>query len=99
MAVMGREAWTDERLDDLNAKVDQGFRQVDQRFDRVEVDIRELRSEVKGDVSEVKGDVKDLRSEMKQGFDSLQRTMMIGFVTLFASISASMIGVVLSSSL
>jgi hypothetical protein len=74
MAVMAREAWTDERLDDFRAQVDKRFDQVDQRFDRVEADIREL------------------RSEMKSGFDSMQRTMIIGFVTLFASIVASVIG-------
>ncbi len=34
-----REAWTDDRLDDLNGKVDDGFR-------RVETDIRELRGEM-----------------------------------------------------
>ncbi len=27
-----RESWTDERLDDLNAKVDRGFHRVDSRF-------------------------------------------------------------------
>ncbi|MGN6200996.1 MAG: hypothetical protein ACTHNY_01135 [Solirubrobacterales bacterium] len=36
MAVMAREAWTDERLDDLNKKVDDGFAAVDKRFDRLE---------------------------------------------------------------
>jgi hypothetical protein len=40
VAVMVRETWTDERLDDLNKKVDNGF-------DRVDRDIRELRSEMK----------------------------------------------------
>ncbi len=33
-----REAWTDERLDDLSKRVDQGF-------DRVDRDIRDLRAE------------------------------------------------------
>ena len=33
---MAREAWTDERLDDLNKKVDDGFAAVDKRFDRLE---------------------------------------------------------------
>jgi len=33
-----RESWTDERLDDLSHRVDEGFRRVD-------ADIRELRSE------------------------------------------------------
>ncbi|HEX5526359.1 MAG TPA: hypothetical protein VFX44_04055 [Solirubrobacterales bacterium] len=41
MAVMmtPRETWTDQRLDDLNKKVDDGFA-------RLERDIRELRGEI-----------------------------------------------------
>jgi ribosome assembly protein YihI (activator of Der GTPase) len=31
-----RETWTDERLDDLNDKVDRGFERMDARFDRVD---------------------------------------------------------------
>lgn len=27
-----RDKWTDERLDDLNHKVDTGFRRIDERF-------------------------------------------------------------------
>jgi hypothetical protein len=34
-----RDRWTDERLDDLNAKVDRGF-------DRVETEIHALRAEM-----------------------------------------------------
>jgi len=41
MAVMmPREKWTDERLDDLNKKVDDGFARLDK-------DIRELRGDIK----------------------------------------------------
>jgi hypothetical protein len=41
MAVMvPREKWTDERLDDLNQKVDDGFARLDR-------DIREVREELK----------------------------------------------------
>ena len=38
MAVMmnPREKWADERLDDLNKEVDDGFAKVDSRFDRLE---------------------------------------------------------------
>jgi len=74
MAVMAREAWTDERLDDLNARVEKGF------------------GEVKGEVREVRGEVRELRTEMNTRFDSLQRTMTMGFVTLFATIGAGVIG-------
>ena len=31
-----RESWTDERLDDLNAKVGRGFERMEQRFDQME---------------------------------------------------------------
>ena len=41
MAVMAREAWTDERLDDLAKRMDLGF-------DEVKGEIRDLRSEVSG---------------------------------------------------
>lgn len=36
MEAMAREAWTDERLDDLNNRVSEGFQRVD-------ADIRDLR--------------------------------------------------------
>lgn len=71
MAVMAREAWTDERLDDLNARVDRGF-------------------------DEVKGEIRDLRAEMNSRFaavdarfDSMQRTMIIGFASIVASVIAT----------
>ncbi|HEY3435181.1 MAG TPA: hypothetical protein VGK41_05980 [Solirubrobacterales bacterium] len=71
MAVMARETWTDERLDDLNARVDRGF-------------------------DEVKGEIKDLRSGMNERFahvdsrlDSNQRTMVLGFASIVASILAT----------
>jgi hypothetical protein len=79
MAVMAREAWTDERLDDLKVRVETGF------------------DEVKGEVREVRGEVRELRTEMKVGFESMHRTMFIGFVTLFASIAASVIGGVIAA--
>jgi hypothetical protein len=88
MAVMAREAWTDQRLDDLSANVDKRFDRVDHRFDRVEADIRE-----------VKGEIREFRAETNARFDSLQRTMIIGFVTLFASIVASVISGILATQL
>ncbi len=46
-----REAWTDERLDDLNAKVDSGFARVDARFDTLDarMDARFERMEARFD--------------------------------------------------
>ena len=79
-----REAWTDERLDDLSERMDRGF-------DRVDRDIRE----VKGEIREVKGEVRDLRADMdrrfgrlESRFDSLQRMTLVGFLTLVGLILA-----------
>jgi hypothetical protein len=45
-----REKWTDERLDDLNKKVDKGFEETKaemrEGFARVDAGIRELRAEI-----------------------------------------------------
>ena len=121
MAVMAREQWTDQRLDDLKENVSHRFDEVDQRFDRVEADIRELRVEIRAHRSENKADFKrvddefgKVRAEMKAGFaevsgridgridgvhgriGSMQRTMIIGFVTLFTGIVASIITAILA---
>jgi ABC-type proline/glycine betaine transport system permease subunit len=74
MAVMAREAWTDERLDDLKENVNQRFDAVDKRFDQVDKRLGTI----------------DTR------LDSMQRTMIICFVTLLASIWASVIGAILA---
>ncbi len=41
MAVMAREVWTDERLDDLNKRVDEGFKENREEF-------RAVRGEIAG---------------------------------------------------
>jgi hypothetical protein len=58
---MERLAWTDERLDDLSARMDAGF-------DRVDRDIRDLRGEMNAGFAdvrrEIRGEVETLRSLM-----------------------------------
>jgi hypothetical protein len=43
MEAMAREAWTDERLDDLKEQMVAGFARVDAGFQRVDSEIRDLR--------------------------------------------------------
>jgi predicted nuclease with TOPRIM domain len=65
MAVtMVREAWTDERLDDLKEHMDEGFREV-------RADVRNLQ----GEVGTVREELGELRAEIK----ALNRTLQIGF--------------------
>ena len=73
-----REKWTDERLDDLNKKVDQGFAatkaEMREGFARVDADIRELR-----------GDIKELNGR----FDALNRNLVGGLLVLIATVIGS----------
>jgi hypothetical protein len=92
---MAREAWTDERLDDLNTRVEKGF-------GRLDADIREVRSEMRAGFHRVDEELRGLRAEMNTRFgavdariDSMQRMMIIGFVTIFVSIAGSVIGAAL----
>lgn len=71
-----RESWTDERMDDLSHRVDEGFRQVDQRFDHVEGDIRALRIEMRTEFAAARGEMTDefaaVRGEMKDEFSAMR---------------------------
>jgi len=55
-----REKWTDERLDDMNEHMVEGF-------DRLDKDIREVRGEiagVRGEIAGVRGEVAGVRDEV-----------------------------------
>ncbi|HYH54783.1 MAG TPA: hypothetical protein VD761_11705 [Solirubrobacterales bacterium] len=91
MTVMAREAWTDERLDDLNAKVDKGF-------DEVKGEVSSLRAETKAEFRELRGEM-NTRFNSLEGrfnsidtrFDPLQRTMVLGFVSMSATIVGALL--------
>jgi hypothetical protein len=62
MAVMmPREKWTDERLDDLNRKVDEGFARLD-------ADIRELRRDLNALTTEMNARFDAVNRNMLAGF-------------------------------
>lgn len=42
MPTMVRETWTDERLDRLNGRVEEGFTRMDDEFQRVDQRLREI---------------------------------------------------------
>jgi hypothetical protein len=77
-----REAWTDERLDDLTRRMDQNFDRVDARFDRVGRDIRELRVDLKTEM-----DTRFGRLEAR--FDSMQRMTLGAYVTAVLGLIAT----------
>lgn len=80
MAVMAREVWTDERLDDLNRRLDEGFRETREEF-------RAIRGEMKSEFQAVRGEISALHRATFQLFVGMMVTMALGFggmvVTIF----------------
>ncbi|HEY4779602.1 MAG TPA: hypothetical protein VIH47_08430 [Solirubrobacterales bacterium] len=78
-----RDAWTDERLDDLNHRVDDGFREIREEF-------RAIRSELGGQIngvrSELGGQIAALHRTMLQLFGGMIATMIVGFLTILTRI-------------
>lgn len=68
---------------------------TDERLDDLEGQIEKDFDEVKGDIGEVRGELRELRTETNARFDSMQRTMIIGFASIGASTVASVIGAAL----
>ena len=77
-----REKWTDERLDDMNTRMAEGF-------NRLDADMRDLRGDMRSEFAAV-------RAEMSSRFEATQRlilqvgggtiaTMAIGFVSLLVA--------------
>lgn len=77
-AMMARDAWTDERLDDLNLKVDRGFTETREEFRALRRDMREEFKGVRGEFKGVRGEIEGVRTEMREiraELGSLNRTI------------------------
>ena len=77
-----REKWTDERLDDMNGRMVEGF-------DRLDKDIREVRSEVAKTRSEITG-------EMNTRFEAMHRLIIQVGGGLFGTMVVGFLGLVLT---
>jgi hypothetical protein len=95
-----REAWTDDRPDDLANRMDRGF-------DRVDTEIRELRAETKSEFALLGGEVNrrfdkvderfdevDVRFEhLDSRLDSIQHAIVMGAVALTAAAIAGFVAI------
>lgn len=92
MHVMAREAWTDERLDDLKEHMDEGFREVRADLHGLRGEMNGLRGEMnglRGEMNGLRGEIGEVRSEVgtvREGLGEvraelkgLNRTLQIGF--------------------
>jgi len=73
-----REAWTDERLDDLNAKVDDLGRRMDEGF-------RDLRGEMNVKFARVEERIDDINRTMLRLGGGALATFAVGFAGLIAT--------------
>ncbi|HEX5988585.1 MAG TPA: hypothetical protein VFY75_00035 [Solirubrobacterales bacterium] len=94
MAVMmPREKWTDERLDDLNNKVDDGFADTKAEmragFARVDGEIKELRREMNARFEKVDTRFEHLEASMNARLDALNRNLIAGLFLIVAAILGS----------
>jgi hypothetical protein len=76
VAVMARESWTDERLDDFKGQMNERFDEVGQRFGRVETQMKEGFARVD---KEMKDGFARVDGEMKEGFNRVDEEMKDGF--------------------
>jgi predicted nuclease with TOPRIM domain len=93
--------WNNDRLDELNGRMKDGFAEVDKRFDKVDARFVRLEAEVKEGFERVdrrfervssREEVSDLRVEMRhlnQRFDRLYYLIVVTVVGLAGSLLAS----------
>jgi uncharacterized coiled-coil DUF342 family protein len=93
MAVMAREAWTDERLDDLNKKVDDGFREMRSEFNAVRAEMKDVRDELKEEIRGVRSEMAEIRVELgalnrtiHQFLFAVVGTIFLGFMGTIAAL-------------
>jgi hypothetical protein len=77
---MAREAWPDERLDDLSAKVDKGF-------DEVKGEIRDLRVDMNSRFSSIEARFNPVEARL----DGINRSIVISMATMTASIVGALL--------
>jgi hypothetical protein len=83
MAVMAREEWTDQRLDDLNERIVGIERRMEAGFAEMRTEFKSLRADVRTEFKSVRGEVrsefKSVRAELKAEFKSVREEMGAGF--------------------
>lgn len=80
--MMPRESWTDERLDDLNKKVEGGFAET-------KAEMRQGFARVDAQISELGRETNECLNSIDARFDAVNRNMIAGFFVVIAAIIGS----------
>ena len=103
-SMTARQAWTDDRMDDLVKRLDDGFTQVHGDIKDLRSELRaevgsmagELRAEIKSGDRELRTELEGLRSDMNQQFLALNRRFDLFQATLLAAVLAGLVGILAS---
>src|ERR1700754_5023867 len=75
-----RQSWSDDRLDDLNRRVDNGFARVDAEFVELRRDIDQRFARVDAQFAEMRVEMNLRFDRLESRFDAMQRTFaQVGF--------------------
>lgn len=98
-----RQSWSDDRLDHLNYRVEEGFRLGNEKSDRVETSVSDRRAEMnhRFDRSDDHVDLIDIRiresfDRLEDRFDRLQQGIMVVGGGLVCSLIATLGGLFVS---
>jgi hypothetical protein len=101
MAVMAREMWTDQRLDDLNERVASLDRRMEAGFAEMREEFRAIRGEMGSEFQAVRGEMRSefqaVRGEMASMNRTLIQTMVGGFVAMGVGFAGTIATVILTS--
>jgi archaellum component FlaC len=89
-----RKSWTDERLDDLSLRVENGFAQVDSRFAEVDARFDKLEDQVDTRFEAIGEGLKqmDTRFDKLEGrFDKLQHTLVQVSLTMLGGVLVALL--------
>jgi hypothetical protein len=94
------DSWNDDRLDELNRRVDNGFAKVDKRFERVEGEMKAGFARVDKRFEQVAsreemGEVKGQLDRVNDRIDRIMYTMMATGVGVVGTVLAGVVGLVL----
>ena len=84
-----RQNWSDDRIDGLDRKVDEGFRHVDQRFDQVDKRFEQIDGRferLEGQFDSLRGEVNARLESLEQGMRGLHRTLVLFSLTMLATV-------------
>jgi hypothetical protein len=88
-----RDAWTDPRLDDLNQRVDSGFKETSREFQALRLEMRTefaaVRSEMATEFASVRSEIAGLRTEMAAMNRTLIQVGAGAMVTMFVGFAAT----------